>query len=653
MAHVGSISSLDRSVRRHFKKVFNRLRDGYYVREPILDENKVAPVIIEGPNHTWLLVGWHKVHPTIVDLSASIEFNHSLGLSGYSPIRYLAVVEQPLSLLDSLESLPEYIEVIDQDEFFESGDMYIETLSNRVSGKQTDWIKQVLFPESIVQFQCTTRGGAITRDNSASLKNFFLDYDQELAVHLDMLEKVDESDVHEEDFSVRLINGVAGSGKTLILIARALLLCRKYPDKKVLLVIHNKPVTENIKYRIEAYYGGEPDNLDVRTFHSFALKQIIRLSGFVKPLFNDRYLEGIKKQVLSENQGGYSDLSLSDDQIWSEIEYINEYLIQDEATYLEYERQGRGFALQKSQRAIIWRLYEVAMRMLSGPQGYLPSLYIREMAMSGDVNRIEKYHHILVDEAQFFAPSWLQLIKRSLYSDGHIFMCADPNQGFLKSRLSWKTIGLNVRGRTKRLPYSYRTTYEIMVAANALLKGLNENTEDFVQPDLERMERGRKPQVVYSITPQDELRRFLNELSDCVKAQHIPMEQVMVLCSGCYSPWELKRLMEQRVGRNTVINCNDSTEVNGDWGSRIRLMNINSCTGMESGVTFVLGVGELISQSKNLDLLDSELSDVYKESIRRLYVAMTRAGQKLVLFSTECLPEHLDEFVDVSGSVRC
>ena len=35
-------------------------------------------------------------------------------------------------------------------------------------------------------------------------------------------------------------------------------------------------------------------------------------------------------------------------------------------------------------------------------------------------------------------------------------------------------------------------------------------------------------------------------------------------------------------------------------------MSINSCTGMESGVTFVLGAGELMSHAKNIDLDEAE-----------------------------------------------
>lgn len=646
MARMDALTSLDRSVRRHFKRVLNMLNDHFIVREPMFEKLKVAPMVIEGPANTWLMLGWHKDQPSLDELQRYIDFNAALASLNLQAIKYLAVVDNQLSLFANAESLPDDVIVVEQLKFFESGEEDILRHLVSVSAEQHARVKKTLFAESAIHKQCTTRRQSIEHDNSASLQRFFLDYDQELATRFDMLNDVDESDELQEDFTVRLINGVAGSGKTLILINRALLYCKKYPERQVLLVIHNKPVTSDIQYRIKEWLGGKPSNLTVQTFHSFALGQKRCVSGPVKPLFSKQDLAQFKEKLLS---GRDEILTLSDAQIWDEINYINEYLIKTLDDYLEFERHGRGFALQRAQRIEIWTLYEQAVSTMSSASGYLPSLYIRELALLEDTERLKKYDHVLVDEAQFFEPAWLQLVKQSLAPKGSIFLCADPNQGFLKSRLSWKSVGFNVRGRTKKLSYSYRTTYEIMVAANTLLEFMDESLDDFVRPDLDRMERGSLPQAVYSLTPQDELKRFLNELQECHAKGDVPLQQVMVLCSESYSPWTLKTLIEKELGSQTVVNCNDTKDLI-NLGDRIRLMSINSCTGMESGVTFVLGVGNLMNQSKSLDLGDDEREVTHKESIRKLYVAMTRAGQKLVLFSTEKLPDSIDGLVEFTGA---
>ncbi|MDE1329027.1 UvrD-helicase domain-containing protein [Vibrio aestuarianus] len=653
MAYLDTITGLDRKHRRHFKKVFNKLSDEFFIRESLLDELQVAPCIVEGPCNSWVFVGVHPEAPDSEVLSKLLKFNNSMLDLGLRPIQYLAVIDSITAVEESTfqvdSSLPDYVHLTENKTFIERGEQLINAALTEFTIDSHSRIKLTFFPESAIPAACSTRRGKASVDNTAKLLPFFLDYDQELATRLDMVQSVDAEEEDQEDISVRLINGVAGSGKTLILINRATLYCKKYPEKKVLLAIHNKPVTEDIKYRFKTWLKGKPDNLEITTFHSFALKQYSKSYQRVTPVFGDANMKEEKKAVLSDKNEAYTQLSLTDEQIWSELEYINDYLIKDKEEYLEFDRQGRGFALQKSQREHIWQLYVDFSAQLSSVRKYLPSLYIKEVALSD--KPLEQFDHILLDEAQFFAPSWLQLIKRSLTPGGQLFICADPNQGFLKSRLSWKSVGLNVRGRTKRLNHSYRTTYEIMVAANALLDDLEGSPEDYVKPDYEKMARGHKPQIIYSRNAQDEKKRFLNELSVLVQSGTVALHQIMVLCSPEYNPWALKQDIEKRIGSNKVINYNNSKELADNVGSKIRLLNINSCTGMESGTVFVLGCGHIINQPKNLELSYSEREEVLQESMRKLYVAMTRAGQKLVVFSTEEFPASVEKHVAIMGEV--
>ena len=227
-------------------------------------------------------------------------------------------------------------------------------------------------------------------------------------------------------------------------------------------------------------------------------------------------------------------------------------------------------------------------------------------------------------------------------------MCADPNQGFLKSRLSWKSVGLNVRGRTKKLSYSYRTTYEILIAANALLEHLDDDPEEFIKPDMKNMVRGSKPRVIYSDAPQDELKRFLNELQETISKEHFPLNQIMVLCSDGVYPNKVKKSVDDELGYGRIVNCNEPRDLKENFGERIKLLSLNSCTGMESGIVFVLGVGDILTAENNIDLSAEEKEIQHQESVRKLYVAMTRAGQKLVLFSTEKLPESVARYLDAS-----
>ncbi len=645
-----SLTSFDHSVRRKYKKVFEKLSDGYIIRTPVLESTSISNIIIEGPNQSWLLIGNHPAPPELEELEKYLALNNTLRSNKYNTLRYLAVCKEDESLFSTVNYSKYDIHVVAQTAFWENGETLINTLLCQFGDEAHHWLKKAIVTETVISASCTTRRVVTTRDNSAQLDHFFLDYDQELATKYDMWGDA-HSDELEESFSVRLINGVAGCGKTLILINRAILYCKKYPEKQTLLLIHNTPIIKDITFKFEAHLDGQPRNLTICTFHKYARAQQTKLTRWLNAIFGNKELEPFKNRIFSDNYESYKALNISNDQLWSELEFINEFLIKDKDHYLEYDRHGRGFSLSKSQREHVWELYETTCDIMSSPQtGYLPSLYIRNLCLNkNDDIEFDAYDHILIDEAQFFAPSWLELVKKSINPKGQLFICADPNQGFLKRHLSWKSIGLNVRGRTKKLNYSYRTTYEIMVAANALLTYFKDDSEDFIQPDLSQMTRGQKPHIIYSDSTQDEQQRFLNELTACVKQHQVPSEQIIVLCNESVSPWTTKRIIEHRLGPNTALNYNNPKE-SRDQRGKIRIMTINSCTGMEAGVIFVLGVGGLLDKVNNIGLNEEEKAEIYQESTRKLYVAMTRAGQRLVLFSTQKLPASVEKHAHIDGT---
>ena len=104
------------------------------------------------------------------------------------------------------------------------------------------------------------------------------------SAHEEISQIIQTLDIEQELFAKRvpighyLISGVPGSGKTVVLIARAIHLLKKYPKWKISIITYNKSLTQKIKSRLEvlnsSLYLNEIDilNIEVTTFHSFALK---------------------------------------------------------------------------------------------------------------------------------------------------------------------------------------------------------------------------------------------------------------------------------------------------------------------------------------------------------------------------------------------
>ncbi|MBU2711634.1 UvrD-helicase domain-containing protein [Zooshikella harenae] len=639
-------------VKRKFERAFKQLDDRYIIRSPILDETKIADLIIEGPNNAWLFIGYSTELPDESKLQLYRRYTPIFDHCRIPRIPYLAIIDQ---YEESDNHLLQDIQLIERDNFFNNAEEVINQYAVSMPTEHQQWLKETFISDAMVHSACTARQ-KVQKDNTAKLQHLFLDYDQEWAAKLDLLDA--ERNLNQENkFTARLINGVAGSGKTLILIKRAILYCTRYPDRKVLLLIHNKPITNDISIKFDRYWQGKPANLKILTFHGFAYRQKIKLLQLnsktkIESIFDLKQALKIPsvKHLLSEDSNYLLSSKLTQEQLWSEVEYINNSLIADQQSYLEVDRQGRGFALQKNQRQAVWTLYCLLMERMQSIGGYLASLYIRELCLSAEKEKwVDKYHHILLDEAQFFEPSWFELVKAALLPSSQLFMCADPNQGFLRSRLSWKSVGINVRGRTKKLTRSYRTTYAILKAANALLEVFDEDPDEFLKPDFNKMEKGVRPHVIYSAAPQDELERFSNELYSCIYASGVSPGQILVLYTQSYNKNNLKCAIEKRIGNGVVCDLNTKKIPEDLTKDYIRIATLNSCTGLEAGVTFIVGLGSLLSQYRRLDLVTEERPAILQETYRKLYVAMTRAGQRLFMFSTELMPEELDGYVETEN----
>ncbi|WP_062110036.1 3'-5' exonuclease [Bacillus niameyensis] len=159
-----------------------------------------------------------------------------------------AVVEPSLSFTrDEID--PEH-ESFSEENFFEKlSNMFIIPfrLKDPLTKEEIDNIRYHLFPEVRI---------------SAEFKQPVPYQDQLLL----SLHDVKAMDLHQENLAKqigdknRLIRGVAGSGKTLILASRAKLLAREHPDWKILILCYNISLARSIEQMV-AHMMKEPDSL--------------------------------------------------------------------------------------------------------------------------------------------------------------------------------------------------------------------------------------------------------------------------------------------------------------------------------------------------------------------------------------------------------
>lgn len=494
-------------------------------------------------------------------------------------------------------------------------------------------LRSAFTPEIVIPPEITVRQ-PIVRHTQPELTPFLLDYNQEWAMKLD-LDLSLEAEQEGRNLTVRVINGVAGSGKSLIVLYRAHLLRQAFPHKPMLVLTHNRPLINDLQQR---YQRLTPSTLPLewRTFLGWCRKHWPTTTPWHEPISRQtqrEIIQGIHRAYLAGT-------AMTEEMLLDEISWLKDQRSLSRATYLVADRTGRGFGLIETMRG---RVFDAAM-------AYQHELQRRNLADWHDVPRrlwllaseqqvvLPQYESILIDEAQFFAPIWFDLIRQSLTpTHGYLFLVADPTQGFLRRGQSWLSLGLEVRGRSHRLDRSYRTTREILTFATRLYELLvPDDQEERVLPRLHEMPHGSPPEVVQLGSPQDEITRVVNELIALDRAGTVPRQHVLVIHAGWQGAATIRQRLAAELGAEAVIDPKDRSTAQA-----IRVTHLNAATGLEAPLVFVMGTHTLFEAMDSLRLGADERAALVRDNARRLYMALTRAGQRLVITYVGALPETL------------
>src|SRR5690625_4424441 len=466
------------------------------------------------------------------------------------------------------------------------------------------------------------------RDLAAGLTSHLLDLDQEMITKLD-LALSPEAEETVSEIRTRLITGVAGSGKSLVLLYRAMLLARIHPGSRLLILTHNRPLRGDLHDRFNRI---APDSkVDWGTFYQWCH---VRLRSHWREILKPWERNALIEQILDETKA--TGLAFTTEFILEEIDWLKDHGIINLLDYLTTPRTGRGYALQENQRRTIFQIYKKYQQQLVDrkiddwsniPLRFLHLIDNKEL-------QLPLYDFIFVDEAQFFAPVWFEIVQRAVRPEtGQLFLAADPTQGFLKRRISWAGSGLNVRGRTTRLQHSYRNTREILSFAARFYKSrLPEDDEEINLPeadDWNRLPHGPEPQFIELNAAQDVISRTANEILESIEIG-FPPGQILVLVAASKVDQTIERLLNaiNRTG-TFAINVQKTFD-----STKVKICSLNAGTGLESPVVFLVGLDSLLEREEDLRLSPGEKEEILRDNTRRIYMGMTRASHFLAIVTT-------------------
>jgi hypothetical protein len=140
-------------------------------------------------------------------------------------------------------------------------------------------------------------------------------------------------------------------------------------------------------------------------------------------------------------------------------------------------------------------------------------------------------------------------------------------------------------------------------------------------------------------SPQDEISRVANEVDAFVK-KGIPRKHLLILHTNGQGVRAVQEAINRRLGRGAAIDPKDTFP-----GNYVRVTTLNAGAGLESPIVFLVGLRDLFEEEQSFRLSDEEREILIRDNTRKIYMAATRAGQRLVFSYVGELPTVLKKLL--------
>ncbi len=227
-----------------------------------------------------------------------------------------------------------------------------------------------------------------------------------------------------------------------------------------------------------------------------------------------------------------------------------------------------------------------------------------------------------------------------------LFFAGDLGQRIFQTPFSWKSLGVDVRGRSRTLHINYRTSHQIRRQADRLLgpevSDVDGNTED--RRGTVSVFNGPIPGIHVLDSIEEERNAVSQWLSERRSEGVLPHEMGVFV----RSEKELDRArgaVEDAFLPYKVLDQNLETT-----SGYLSVSTMHLAKGLEFRAVVVMACDdEVIPLQERIETVvdDSDLEEVYNTERHLLYVACTRARDHLLVTSVDPASEFLDDLNDV------
>src|SRR3989338_126098 len=272
--------------------------------------------------------------------------------------------------------------------------------------------------------------------------------------------------------AVRVLGG-AGTGKTVVAMHRAVWLARKlkdFPGKPVLFTTFTRTLADDIKTQIAMIASpAERERIEVVNMDQWASALLRRFGYRQELLFDEKKRRDFWARALTRKPDG---IEYPDSFYRAEFErVVLPQGCESSEDYMKATRIGRGIQLSRPQRGLMWPVFAEYRSQLRAANFREPEEAYRDaLALLKIEGGSLGIHSIVVDETQDLSAAALSLLRAAVGQGvNDLFLVGDAHQRIYRHKVTLSKVGIDIKGRGRRLKINYRTTDEIRLWATARL----------------------------------------------------------------------------------------------------------------------------------------------------------------------------------------
>jgi hypothetical protein len=443
------------------------------------------------------------------------------------------------------------------------------------------------------------------------------------------------------------ISGSAGTGKTIVALHRAVHLARQNQDSRVLLATFSETLASALATKLQNLISNQPrlaERLEIQSMTAIGKRlygahlgkpKLATQSQIGQILLDAAKVDPTLKFGLRFLMGEWNDL-------------VDAWQLKTWEAYRDVKRLGRKTRLSEAQRVALWAVFERAHEALKQAGLITHAEMFTRLAEKTVTLMHQPFDFVVIDEAQDVSIAQLKFLAAVSTSQGEVrpnslFFAGDLGQRIFQQPFSWKSLGVDIRGRSRTLHINYRTSHQIRAQADQLLgpdvSDVDGNTED------------RRGTVSVFNGPAPEIRSFKSELAECkavtawilerVKDGIAPHELGVFVRSEAQVPRAVAAVTAAGIPFSVLDEHVETT--NG----QASVCTMHLAKGLEFRAVIVMACDdEVIPLQERVEAVtdDADIEEVYNTERNLLYVACTRARDRLLVTSASPASEFLEDF---------